>query len=463
MLLMKFKETEKRWYKRHEGKLYAITVGKLKKLFPTLVRSETEAGSGKAANAWFVDQLSKDRTNHPEFRNYSEAIAKRQELIEVASSVGESTDQLQKEIDDLQKSIDSGDMPSLDKLGGIDPLKGISATGRAVWSERKKLASKLKEKPKHRSLADCLIKYLAVKEAAVKLAPHKAGNYSNVSYALHEFVEWLPTDNPKNIDGDTLTDFQLYLMSKSLSESTRRDRLVYVKAFIRWLYEFEAIDSLPRNFQSVKLTVSDDSMTDPFEDSEVTKLLKASDEKQKLWFLLMLNCGMTQEDISSLRHDEVDWTEGRIIRQRSKTGRRNRDRKAKKHKSIPEVNWKLWPETFRLLQANRSTDPVYVLLSDRGNRLTKRQLALETKAKTSRTDVIGRNYRRLRDDLGIKRPIKALRVTGGCKMEQHPEFARYAQHFLGQSPRSTAERFYVHPSQDRFDAAVAWLGEQFTF
>jgi hypothetical protein len=56
--------------------------------------------------------------------------------------------------------------------------------------------------------------------------------------------------------------------------------------------------------------------------------------------------------------------------------------------------------------------------------------------------------------------MKLLRKTAASLLDSHPEFGRYSQLFLGHSPRTIADRHYIKPSQERFDAAVLWLGKQ---
>ena len=53
-----------------------------------------------------------------------------------------------------------------------------------------------------------------------------------------------------------------------------------------------------------------------------------------------------------------------------------------------------------------------------------------------------------------------LRKTGR-QLENHPEYARFAQSFLQQSARSVDEKWYRKPSQVQFDAALRWLGNQY--
>lgn len=66
-------------------------------------------------------------------------------------------------------------------------------------------------------------------------------------------------------------------------------------------------------------------------------------ERMQLYLLLMLNCGMYQNDIAELRSDEVHWKAGTLTRARSKT----------RERGGPVVTYKLWPETFALLKKHR--------------------------------------------------------------------------------------------------------------
>ena len=115
---------------------------------------------------------------------------------------------------------------------------------------------------------------------------------------------------------------------------------------MRWLWTTEAIATLPRilaeNSPSLTITVALGKIV-VFTKEEITSLLAAPD-RTKLYILLMLNCGMTQKDIADLAVTEVNWEEGRIKRKRSKTG---------DCENVPTVNYKLWPETLRLLRQER--------------------------------------------------------------------------------------------------------------
>ena len=95
--------------------------------------------------------------------------------------------------------------------------------------------------------------------------------------------------------------------------------LVATREFIRSRAERRLIE-VPLNLNSRSLSVSaplQEVVT--FTNEQVQQYLDAASERMRLFLLLMLNCGMYSVDIGSLRQDEVDWQNGRIVRQRTKT------------------------------------------------------------------------------------------------------------------------------------------------
>jgi hypothetical protein len=81
----------------------------------------------------------------------------------------------------------------------------------------------------------------------------------------------------------------------------------------------------------------------------------AASDRTKLYILLMLNCGMTQQDISDLLVTEVDWAAGAITRKRSKSA---------DHKGVPTVKYALCPETLRLLRQERAAEGARALTNE---------------------------------------------------------------------------------------------------
>ena len=224
------------------------------------------------------------------------------------------------------------------------------------------------------------------------------------------------------------------------------------RQFIKFLWESGLIE-LPRNIDNKTYrfgTAAKKVKTWTVE--EVVEAVKQATGQLKLHLLLMVNCGMLQTDISDLRQDEVDWTEGRIIRKRSKT---------EDHEDVPVVNYKLWPLTFELLKKYRSEDPEFALLTERGNRWVCKRLNAE--GKLVKADNIASCYVWLKKKTGNRKPLKQLRKTSATLIEGQKEYGRYKSHFLGHSPRTLADRHYAAPSQELFDEIIDWLGKQYGF
>jgi integrase len=226
------------------------------------------------------------------------------------------------------------------------------------------------------------------------------------------------------------------------------------KAFIRWLAGRETID-LPRNIENTGFRFGSSAKTvKTWIPEEFQFVVSEAPGKLKLALLLMANCGMTQEDVSDLKDAEVDWKDDRIRRKRSKTAQ---------YDQVPEVEYKLWPLTFELLKRHRSGQET-VLLTEKGKPFVRTRL--KDNGKLSKADGFASCWVHLKKRLqktrpGFDRPLKQLRKTAASLLDKHPEFSRFSTLFLGHSPRSVKDRYYVQPSQDRFDAAVLWLGQQF--
>jgi integrase len=176
---------------------------------------------------------------------------------------------------------------------------------------------------------------------------------------------------------------------------------------------------------------------------EVKGIIEKSKGQTKLHILLMLNCGMTQQDISDLAPEEIDWCAGTITRRRSKT---------QQHEQTPTVCYRLWRATWTLLQhyGNRTGD--HALLTKTGKTWVRDEIV---GGKRHRVDAIRSAYRHF----GIPYALKLFRKTGSTVLDRgYPDCV---ERYLGHVPRTVTDRSYVDPSQDRFDDAIAWLGRQF--
>jgi integrase len=186
--------------------------------------------------------------------------------------------------------------------------------------------------------------------------------------------------------------------------------------------------------------------------TEVRTILDRCDgfsERTKLYILLMLNTGAYQNDLAELRQDEVDWKRGTINRARSKT----------RERGGPVVTYKLWPETFALLEKYRSAGDL-VLTTDGGNPLVKEWIE---DGKYRKYDAIRSAWFRLAEKMGLKKSrlgMKHLRKTSATILGSHPHYKFYGNHFLADSPKTIADKHYITPNDAEFFEALDWLRGQ---
>ena len=227
-----------------------------------------------------------------------------------------------------------------------------------------------------------------------------------------------------------------------------------MRAFVKSLYKKRLIKEMPRNLDDLKIKVSEKTIH-TMTDQEITRIIREIPEHNqlKLHILLMLNCGYRGIDIATLQVNEI--IKGRIIRKRHKL---------KNVKNAPLVNYKLWDETIALLDRWRQENGT-ALLTLKGKPWVSSILVSTEDSrlpKVKRTDNIKSIYENIvMNKLSINKPYSLIRKTAASKLDMNDEFSRYAEHFLGECPSTTTGKRYQTPSQERFDAAITWLGEQY--
>ena len=293
------------------------------------------------------------------------------------------------------------------------------------------------------------------------------GRWDALSRAVREFRDFFGEDkNINDINAKTLVAYRAHLLNRAeqgdFKRKTANDKMKDCKQFLRSCWRLESLEHIPRNIDDPALAISFETpKTIAFTSPEIKALLKGAEERDELFILLGLNCGMLQQDISDLKPEEVDWTAGRIIRKRSKTRR-----KSNGNSNIPEVDWKLWNRTFELLKAHKSDSKERVLLNANGQPLKRSKIGDD--GKIDNTSNISKSYERLQIRLKInkkdRKPFKTLRATGSTTLESSDNFSKFAQHYLADAPRSIIEKHYIAhigDRQDQFDEAIVWMGKQF--
>ncbi len=467
--LMSWEPKSRRWWKQHKGKRHVVSCRQLG-------APETKEGSYQLANEWWrarqaaIDgetELLDGRHVHRsvidmlEFRGDWCLANGRPEDAVVWSRRIEDVRAMQTEANPYTAIVSPVVAERLDYLqragGSIPPemepedLEFQVGEGQ-VWYQREREArTVLVEK----SISGLSQRFLKLSESRMNSGGLSASELDTARRCVGHAVDFFGAGNePSVITPERWEDFWHHLLrqvaeGKQSKEYVRKDWR-YGKSFIRWMASMGKM-TLPANLEERRYKFGGGATAiKTFEVEEVQKLVKAAPGQTKLHLLLMLNCGMYQGDISDLRHEEVDWNNGVITRQRSKT----RHHGAK----TPTVRYRLWPVTFALLKEYRSDHPELVLTTRGG----KPWVEAEMKGtRFTRRDGIKSNFAHLQRRLKIDKPLKLFRKTSATLLDKHKEYGRYAQFFLGHAGRSIAERHYVVPDQDQFDNAVDWLRQKY--
>jgi integrase len=329
---------------------------------------------------------------------------------------------------------------------------------KEIWRDR--IARQLRtqgEAETAKTVEANLARFLSQKRTQVACGDLSAGRFSNLQLHLELFRDFVGASNSVSaITSRVMIDYRTDLLDRvsrgELSSAYAKDRLETAKQFLRRLWLDETLAELPRVVASKGFTISSAAPEiKTHTTDEVKGLLDASSGQTKLCILLCLNTGMTQRDISDLRHEEVDWKSGMVRRKRSKT---------RKFGNVPSVVYQLWPETFRLLQEHRRADFPNVLANENGGPLLS--VGLKENGKATKIDNIHTNYFRLCRRVGIQnRPFKLLRKTSATLLRGNEKYSGLEQLFLGHAPRSMSDRHYAGVPTELLGDALKWLASQF--
>ena len=146
------------------------------------------------------------------------------------------------------------------------------------------------------------------------------GRYDAYCRNIGNFVTWIGPETPIDaIDEDKLEAFFSHLSSKvgsgDYSPQYAHTLLMTARQFVSRLAARKLIP-LPGNIRDRRFRFNHSvaAEIETFTAEEVRGAADAAPERMRLYLLLMLNCGMYQNDIAELRQQEVDWKKGTITR-----------------------------------------------------------------------------------------------------------------------------------------------------
>jgi len=439
----------KGWLKEYKGEMYSVSCRQLDV-------PPTKQESTKAANDWWDRKLDSIKTKPTTFPGLDHLELER----DWYTFIGQ-TDQALSIADEIERYKELAAAGKLSQQDEKDlELRYPRGEQFIHWSERRRIIERVRTVVGER-IGQQVQDFLDAKEAEVQAGEIQPTTFHSIRYGLKPFETWFGPDRLlEHIDANTLDLYRRHLIDqitkKKLSRRTAAGRLVVLKQFLRDRWRLERIKDLPRNIDDLSIEKRDKT-PNPYTVEEVSQILALAQPRQKLYLLLMLNCGMTQVDIGTLHQHEV--IDGRIIRKRTKEVH---------EKNTPEVNYLLWTETKELLGVYLSKSKKGpALLNASGESLYRAKTANGKLVKTDSIRLMWRRFRksRLKDkDTGKEivpdASLKRLRKTGASILNESKEFAACKYLYLGHAPSSIADKHYTPPPQSVFDEAIRYLGNQ---
>ncbi|HBO43640.1 MAG TPA: hypothetical protein DD670_06865 [Planctomycetaceae bacterium] len=343
----------------------------------------------------------------------------------------------------------------------------------ATWQERIRQSSALTSH--HRKLPQTVEhqvkRFLDFKEVQVRGSVLKSRTWGTLNERLAIFVSWIkPGTHVSTINGNTLTSLYEWLLRQSWGHQRRKNVFNVARQWIRWAWRQDDVEleHLPKNIDSREFVFLTHIDSTGIAKKTRTELLWTPDDLKdtldlvpddfQLFLLLMLNCGFTSVDIGTLLKSEVQLSEGRIVRQRTKTRR---------HEHPPVVNYQLWPRTVRLLRAHWNNHPTLALTNRVGNPLVVSKL-IDKNGITQETawDSIRRRYTSMKraDPKMPRKQLRFLRKTGSSKIRSQRRFLTIDSLYLGHSWTTVADKHYNAFDGEIYqplDEALEWLGREF--
>jgi integrase len=457
--LMTWNSTSKRWFKKHSGKQHAVSLRTLQQSYPELFTGNSKEGSYRAANAWWTAKKTV-LDDGPEKSDWLEALTTRQNMVTWLQRERDTDTDLYRtlteEIETASTALKTSPVPRVTLL--IDPLVAFKIPERLIWMKRLGTIDTLQRwevtgtAKKSQSLKLQVGLFLKAKSVECSIA-----RVDTMRNHLRHFLTYLQSDDLTVLTSANLLDFRADLLTRNkrgaMTLTFAGDIIQTAWAFIDWLWQREVLENMPRVSKRKLRITPERRKIKTFSIEQVQTVLNAVRGKRRLYYLLMLNCGMTQKDIADLRPTEIDYGAGTITRRRSKTA---------DHENVPEVQYKLWNETWELLKKYGNRNGDRALVTKKGTPLVLVAEKTTGKSRVHKVDLIGRAYTNLRKKLGVALPpLKSMRKTGATVLDRHDVHSSFAQYFLGHAPTSIMDRHYRDRSQTRFDAAVKWLGEQY--
>jgi len=319
---------------------------------------------------------------------------------------------------------------------------------RRLWKDR------LEQPVKRKGLTidEAIKRFLADQLQKVKVGKRKPATYGAWVDRL-KHAQRRVSGLVESINSDTLSNFYKVLTNDNkLGGQRQKNVFKAFKSFVRWSWQEELLEELPRNIAKT-FEFSDDAKSHAwmlYTPSEVKMMMKKLPVRGRATVMLGLNCGFTVGDLADLKKSNVDLKAGRLVYKRVKT-------RGRKH--TPTINYKLWPETITVMKEYQSDHPELWFLTEDGLPLKESKIVEDRESQWS---ALARQWGRWKSNGHVpEKPQKGLRKTSATAIEA--TYPGWEETFLGHAPTSIAGKHYVvkdgQPNPE-FDKIMDWLREQ---
>lgn len=318
------------------------------------------------------------------------------------------------------------------------------------------------------TVADVFLKTHRQRARTGQITP---GRFGKMRAGINRFLGWFGQKRDmRKMSEAIVTDYYNELLrlieDEDGNSTTLADDWGLFKQFVDQMSDENPEIPKPRNLRNKLYTIGRTRREpDPFTPQEFRLIYDNASDQTKLYLLLMLNCSFYQGDIAELKASEVDWKAGRIIRARSKKTKIM----AKKSKTDPiKINYRLWPETMRLLSEIGNRDGLVVLNENGGPVVVSK---IKKDGVESRSDNVKSAYSRVVTKLkkqGLlaknwNKQLKQLRKTGPNLLDDHDEYSQFVDVMLDHSRVANLSYLKTGKPYAKFDKALLWVGKQFGF
>jgi integrase len=252
--------------------------------------------------------------------------------------------------------------------------------------------------------------------------------------------DWLVS----RVNEDTVENMFIAIRRLSLGLVAQKKRWQRWRQWVEWLSEKNKIER-PRNLRSKSLVISVPKKKPKVVTLETAQAVLAKlPSRFKLYALLGINASMNPIDVGKLRKEMIDFKKGTLTKRRVKT---------EDEENVPEVTYKLWPETLDLLRAHLSPHPELALTSSVGTPLHDcRKEGGKAKMNTLLTQQWG--------DQKTGMTFTDWRDLGANLIYGNKKFRDLRILYLGHAPHGVSDIHYINPPEDILDEALGFVREQ---